>query len=88
MLSSFPGGSFRERAEAIAGARRRSAYSEFTRKNLTEDGLEVAGKFIPCRVKIWAAGNTASSVGKTLGLPVDKPGRVIVQDDLTIPGHP
>jgi len=38
-------------------------------------------------VKIWAAGNTASSVGKTLGLPVDKPGRVIVQDDLTIPGH-
>ena len=56
-------------------------------ENLTENGLEVAGKFIPCRVKIWAAGNTASSVGKTLGLPVDKPGRVIVQDDLTIPGH-
>src|SRR6478752_54436 len=56
-------------------------------ENLTENGLEVAGKFIPCRVKIWAAGNTASSFGKTLGLPVDKPGRVIVQDDLTIPGH-
>jgi NADH dehydrogenase len=57
-------------------------------ENLTENGLEVAGKFIPCRVKIWAAGNTASSVGKTLGLPVDRAGRVIVQDDLTIPGHP
>ena len=56
--------------------------------NLTEDGLEVAGKFIPCRVKIWAAGNTASFVGKTLGVPVDKAGRVLVQDDLTIPGHP
>jgi len=56
-------------------------------ENLTENGLEVAGKFIPCRVKIWAAGNAASSVGKTLGLPVDKAGRVIVQDDLTIPGH-
>ena len=57
-------------------------------QNLTEDGLEVAGKFIPCRVKIWAAGNAASFVGKTLGLPVDRDGRVIVQDDLTIPGHP
>ena len=57
-------------------------------ENLTEDGLEVAGKFIPCRVKIWAAGNTASFVGKTLGVPVDKAGRVVVQDDLTIPGHP
>ena len=56
-------------------------------ENLTEDGLEVAGKFIPCRVKIWAAGNTASSVGKSLGVPVDRAGRVIVQDDLTIPNH-
>ena len=56
--------------------------------NLTENGLEVAGKIIPCRVKIWAAGNVASFVGKTLGVPVDRAGRVIVQDDLTIPGHP
>ena len=56
-------------------------------ENLTENGLEVAGKFIPCRVKIWAAGNTASSVGKSLGVPVDRAGRVIVEDDLTIPNH-
>jgi NADH dehydrogenase len=57
-------------------------------KNLTEDGLEVGDEFIPCRVKIWAAGNTASFVGKTMGVPVDKAGRVIVNEDLTIPGHP
>jgi NADH dehydrogenase len=57
-------------------------------ENLTENGLEVAGRFIPCRVKIWAAGNKASPVGKTLGVPIDRAGRVIVQDDLTIPGHP
>ena len=56
--------------------------------NLTEAGLEVKGEFIPCRVKIWAAGNTASSLGKTLGVPVDRVGRVIVNNDLTIPGHP
>jgi NADH dehydrogenase len=56
--------------------------------NLTEAGVQVNGEFIPCRVKIWAAGNNASFVGKTLGAPVDRAGRVIVNDDLTIPGHP
>jgi NADH dehydrogenase len=56
--------------------------------NLTEAGVQVGDKFIPCRVKIWAAGNNASFVGKTLGAPVDRVGRVIVNDDLTIPGHP
>jgi NADH dehydrogenase len=56
-------------------------------KNLTEAGLEVGDEFIPCRLKIWAAGNAASFVGKTMGVPVDKTGRVIVNDDLTIPGH-
>ena len=57
-------------------------------ENLTEEGLEVKGEFIPCRVKIWAAGNTASALGQTLGVPVDRPGRVVVNDDLTIPNHP
>ena len=56
--------------------------------NLTEEGLQVGDEFIRCRVKIWAAGNTASFVGKTTGAPVDKVGRVVVNDDLTIPGHP
>jgi NADH dehydrogenase len=56
--------------------------------NVTEEGVQVNGEFIPCRVKIWAAGNTASFVGKTLGAPVDRVGRVIVNDDLTVPGHP
>jgi len=56
--------------------------------NLTEGGVQMDGDFIPCRVKIWAAGNNASFVGKTLGIPVDRVGRVIVKDDLTIPGHP
>jgi len=56
--------------------------------NLTEAGVQIGDEFIPCRVKIWAAGNSASFVGKTLGTPVDRAGRVIVNEDLTIPGHP
>ena len=55
--------------------------------NLTEEGLNVGDEFIPCRLKIWAAGNMASSVGASLGVPVDRAGRVLVNADLTIPGH-
>ncbi|HEY2102917.1 MAG TPA: NAD(P)/FAD-dependent oxidoreductase [Chthoniobacterales bacterium] len=56
--------------------------------DLTEEGLKAGNEYIRSRVKIWAAGNDASSVGKSLGVPVDRVGRVIVNDDLTIPGHP
>ena len=56
--------------------------------NLSEQGLQVGDEFIPCRVKIWAAGNNASVVGHSLGAPIDRVGRVIVNKDLTIPNHP
>ena len=56
--------------------------------NLTEEGLQVGDEVIRCRLKVWAAGNTASFVGKTTGAPIDRVGRVMVNDDLTIPGHP
>ena len=55
--------------------------------NLTDAGFDLKGEFIPCRVKIWAAGNAASFVGKSLGVALDRAGRVIVNHDLTIPGH-
>ena len=56
--------------------------------NLTDAGLQVGDEFIPCRVKIWAAGNTASPIGKSLGVPMDKAGRVLVNEDLSVPGFP
>jgi NADH dehydrogenase len=56
--------------------------------DITEAGVQMDGEFIPCRVKIWAAGNDASFVGKTLDAPADRAGRVIVNGDLTVPGHP
>jgi NADH:ubiquinone reductase (H+-translocating) len=37
---------------------------------------------------LWAAGVAASPLGATLGVPIDRAGRVLVQPDLTIPGHP
>ncbi len=39
-------------------------------------------------VILWAAGVAASPLGKALGTPVDRAGRVLVDPDLSIPGHP
>ena len=47
-----------------------------------------AGWTIPTQTVIWAAGNLASSVLKSLGTALDQAGRAIVEPDCTIPGHP
>jgi NADH dehydrogenase len=43
---------------------------------------------IPATVTLWGAGVSASPLGKMLGAPTDRAGRVIVEPDLTVPGHP
>jgi NADH dehydrogenase len=50
--------------------------------------VRAAGWVIPTHTVIWAAGNTASPLLKTLGAPLDRMGRAIVEPDCTIPGHP
>jgi NADH:ubiquinone reductase (H+-translocating) len=52
------------------------------------DEVRVGDRSIPSAVTLWAAGVAASPLGRKLGVPVDKAGRVIVNEDLTIPGHP
>ena len=37
---------------------------------------------------LWAAGVAASPLARSLGVPLDRAGRVVVNADLTIPGHP
>ena len=51
-------------------------------------GVMVGDEHIASSTVLWAAGVRAADVGRTLGVPVDNAGRVIVADDLTIPGHP
>ena len=43
---------------------------------------------MPARTVIWAAGVEASPLGRSLGVPLDRAGRVIVEPDLSIAGHP
>jgi NADH dehydrogenase len=57
-------------------------------KDVSERGVTVNGEFVPSRTVVWAAGNAASPIGKGLGASVDRAGRVIVNEDLSVPGHP
>jgi NADH:ubiquinone reductase (H+-translocating) len=43
---------------------------------------------LPAGVILWAAGVATSPLGKRLGAPTDRAGRVLVNPDLSIPQHP
>lgn len=50
--------------------------------------VSAGGWTIPSHTVVWAAGNIASPLLKSLGAPLDRQGRVVVADDCSIPGHP
>jgi NADH dehydrogenase len=53
-----------------------------------EPAAVIMGKTrLPAAVIIWAAGVAASPLGKKLGAPTDRSGRVLVNPDLSVPGH-
>jgi NADH dehydrogenase FAD-containing subunit len=57
-------------------------------EKIDADGVIVAGERIPSQTVIWTAGVAPSPAGKWLGVPTDRAGRVRVQADLSVPGHP
>jgi NADH dehydrogenase len=50
--------------------------------------VEAGQTRIAAETILWAAGVAASPLGQTLGVPIDRAGRVLINPDLTIPGHP
>ncbi len=52
------------------------------------EGVQLGDERISARTVLWAAGVAASPLARDLGVPLDRAGRVIVQPDLTVPGHP
>jgi NADH dehydrogenase len=53
-----------------------------------DEGVMAGGVRIASRTVLWGAGVSASPMGKWLGAPRDRTGRVEVRPDLTVPGHP
>lgn len=53
-----------------------------------EDGIAIGKERLFAKTILWAAGVAASPVAEWLHLPCDRPGRVLVERDLTAPGYP
>jgi NADH:ubiquinone reductase (H+-translocating) len=49
--------------------------------------VRIGNDMVPAEVVLWAAGVSASPLGRALGAPVDKAGRVFVNPDLSVPDH-
>ena len=56
--------------------------------NIDEQGVDVGSERIASQSVFWAAGNAASPLGKTLDVPLDRVGRVLVEPALSVPGDP
>ncbi|WP_306564525.1 NAD(P)/FAD-dependent oxidoreductase [Aquabacterium sp.] len=83
-------------AEVLAGAKVTNITAFGIHYDVMEQQADGSNRavshFLPTRTVIWAAGVAASPLGKALakstGCELDRAGRVVVQPDLTIPGHP
>jgi NADH dehydrogenase len=51
-------------------------------------GIDIGDKHVPAATVLWAAGVQASNVGERSGFQVDRNHRVLVEPDLSVPGHP
>ena len=56
--------------------------------NVDENGVQIGKERIEAATVLWAAGVTAIEIGRTIGVETDRIGRIIVGEDLSIPGHP
>jgi NADH dehydrogenase len=56
--------------------------------SLDANGVEIGTERIETRTVLWAAGVQASPLGRRTGLETDRQGRVIVEPDLSVKGHP
>jgi NADH:ubiquinone reductase (H+-translocating) len=51
-------------------------------------GVRIGDEVVAARTVLWAAGVTASPLARSLGVPLDRSGRVQVEPDLSVAGHP
>ena len=56
--------------------------------SIDAQGVTIGDERIETKTVLWAAGVSASRLGRALGVPLDRAGRVIVEPDLSIAGHP
>jgi len=56
--------------------------------DIDAEGVTVGTERIAAATVLWSAGVRAADIGKSLGVPLDPAGRVLVEPDLSVPAHP
>jgi NADH dehydrogenase len=57
-------------------------------RDVSSGAVTIGEERVSAATILWAAGVQPSPLARSLGVPLDRAGRVIVEHDLTIPGHP
>ncbi len=51
-------------------------------------GVHIGDEHVPSATVLWGAGVKGEPIAATLGVPLDRGGRVVVEADCSVPGHP
>ena len=76
------------RAKDVLERRGIEVMTETLVTDIDDSGVTIGDRRIPAHTVLWAAGVQASPLARSLGVPLDRAGRVLVEPDLSIPGHP
>ncbi len=87
LLPSFPP-SLSHETERALGLLRFEVHTGALVTNIDDRGVELEDERIDSATILWAAGNVESPLTRSLGLLLDKVGRVAVEPNLTLPGYP
>ena len=87
ILPSFPG-TLREAARRSLRSLGVEIREHTTVTAIDAHGVMLGDERLDAGTVVWAAGVAASPLVATLGVPLDRAGRAIVEPDLSIPGHP
>jgi NADH:ubiquinone reductase (H+-translocating) len=87
LLAAFPG---RLSRHALRELKRLGVEVRFDKPvtAIAPGAVTVGDEIIPANTIVWAAGVQASPLARSLGVELDRAGRVLVNPDLTVPGHP
>jgi NADH dehydrogenase len=87
VLPTFPDTLSRAAADSLArlGIEVRTGHRV---TGVDERGVDVGAERFDSHTVVWAAGVRAEPITASLGAPLDRQGRVLVEPDLSVPGHP
>ena len=87
ILSSFPAG-LRDAARKSLQKLRVEVREGQPVTGVDEHGVTLGREHLSAGTVLWTAGVAASPLVRSLGVPLDRAGRVLVEPDLSVPGHP